>query len=412
MELFLIQFAAFLRPLASLDVAEAAFEVAGIALFGLVVLAVLISGASRKVLKLSAVDFAIAAFTVWCLTAYIVYYDVSRIRDVAKLLIPLLTYVAVKNVISNDSQYVSVLRWALFGFAAPILLSTVLIMTGQGYDYVSYWTNIVRWRGAYQGAHSLGHSMTLFLMLLMIYAFFCKRLVTQGVTKSYVVENAFWLITSLAAIYCLYMSQVRSAVVGLLVFGAISLFFLNRRLLIGGVIALTAAGVLLLPYWLPALLPEFAMVKQGIEVDRLDMGSGRPRMWLNDLNVFAGAPIDQKLAGVGIGNKGEFSAQERLYGHNDWLELLTQTGIVGLLLFLWIQVSLFRVIRHLHGPERYLFLGLFCAVNIMMIVSNSYAWRIQVSQLYYMALAYIEVHYATAVLRRGEEWTEQGALAK
>jgi hypothetical protein len=34
----------------------------------------------------------------------------------------------------------------------------------------------------------------------------------------------------------------------------------------------------------------------------------------------------------------------------------------------------------------------------MMVVSNSYAWRIQVSQLYYMVLAYIEIQQSQTVL--------------
>lgn len=412
MELFFIKLAALFRPLASLDAAEFVFEVAGILLFGFMVFALLVSSASRKTLKLSAVDFAIIAFTVWCLTTYIVYFDTSRIREVAKLLIPLLTYIAVKNVVSHDTQYVSVLRWALLGFSVPIVLSTALIVTGQGYDYVNYWTNVTRWRGAYQGAHSLGHSMTLFLMLLIIYWVFHQKLVKQGEAKLLMGQKGFCALLALMALYCLYMSQVRSAVVGLFVFGALWLFFVNRRLLIIGAIVMVTIGALLAPYWLPALLPEMAMVEKGIEVDRLDMGSGRPRMWLNDLNIFANAPFDQQLAGVGIGNKGEFSVQERLYGHNDWLELLTQTGAVGLLLFMMIQVTIFRVIRRMRTPERYLFLALFAAVNVMMVVSNSYAWRIQVSQLYYMALAYIEVHLAAEVLRRRPEWNEQQVLVR
>jgi hypothetical protein len=43
-----------------------------------------------------------------------------------------------------------------------------------------------------------------------------------------------------------------------------------------------------------------------------------------------------------------------------------------------------------------MFLAMFGAVSVMMAVSNSYVWRIQVSQLYYMVLAYIEVTRPTA----------------
>ena len=48
-------------------------------------------------------------------------------------------------------------------------------------------------------------------------------------------------------------------------------------------------------------------------------------------------------------------------------------------------------------PEKYMFLAIFSSVNFMMLISNSYAWRIQVGQIYYMVLAYIEIqqlHFA------------------
>jgi hypothetical protein len=41
--------------------------------------------------------------------------------------------------------------------------------------------------------------------------------------------------------------------------------------------------------------------------------------------------------------------------------------------------------------ERGIFIALFVSVVVMMAVSNSYIWRIQVSQLYYMILAFIEI---------------------
>src|SRR5690606_22132336 len=111
------------------------------------------------------------------------------------------------------------------------------------------------------------------------------------------------------------------------------------------------------PYWLPALLPEVAMMRQGIELDVMDLGSDRPRYWLNDLMVFADLPLDRKLAGVGIGAIAEHSIGPRLYGHNDWLQILTQTGLVGLVLFLALQVAVLRRILRSHAEERPLFLA-------------------------------------------------------
>lgn len=394
MELFLLKAVALFRPLASMEFASAIFEIAGIGFFALLVGALLISSAVRKSLSFSAIDAAIITFSVWCAATYLIYFDLALIKEVAKLLIPLLGFVVVKNVVRERSEYVGLLRWALVGFAVPILLSAALIANGQGVDYVSYWTDVARWRGAYEGSHSLGHSMTLFVLILVVYVRFrSSSAAPRG--GGLLMEKILFGGLAAVALYCLYMSQVRSAVVGLMVFAAMYLYFVNRKLLVMGAVALGVLTVVTIPYWVPALLPEFAMRERGIEVDTMDLGSGRPNMWLNDLKVFADAPIDQKLAGLGIGNRGARSGDARnanfvIYGHNDWLELLTQTGVIGVALFAWLQIAILRRILRLPLRDKYLYLALFSAVNVMMVVSNSYAWRIQVSQLYYMILAYIE----------------------
>jgi O-antigen ligase len=124
----------------------------------------------------------------------------------------------------------------------------------------------------------------------------------------------------------------------------------------------------------------------------MSLGSGRPVFWLHDILVIAERPIDQKLAGAGIGNRAGIGAAEDLvYGHNDWLEMATQTGLIGFALFAMLQVLLLKAILRISGKERYGFLALFASVNVMMFVSNSYAWRIQVGHLYYMMLAYAEL---------------------
>src|SRR5581483_1471532 len=145
MELFLLNAVALFRPLASMEFASAIFEIAGIGFFALLVGALLISSAVRKSLSFSAIDAAIITFSIWCAATYLIYFDLALIKEVAKLLIPLLGFVVVKNVIRERSEYAGLLRWALVGFAVPILLSAALIANGQGVDYVSYWTDVARW---------------------------------------------------------------------------------------------------------------------------------------------------------------------------------------------------------------------------------------------------------------------------
>jgi len=122
----------------------------------------------------------------------------------------------------------------------------------------------------------------------------------------------------------------------------------------------------------------------------MEMGSGRPARWANDIALYAKLPIDQKIAGIGVGVRST-SEDDEVGGHSDWLRIVWDTGIIGFVLFAWLQILILRAILRMRGSERHLFLALFAAVNVMMLVSNSYTLRIQVGQLYYMILAFIEI---------------------
>lgn len=393
MDLLLLKLVAILRPLASVRYAEAIFDWLGIGLFGLLIGALLMRGAVHRSMRISTIDLFIVAFTVWCLTIYLVYFEAAQIRYVSKIVIPLLAYIAVKNVVHDIKAYRQLLVWAIVAFSIPVLLSVALILTGGGVDRVNYWTGVARYEGAYVESHSFGHSMTLLLMLIAMYV--TLRSSDEGAANRYRLQNVALGGLALLALYCLYMSQVRSAILGLLVFATVYLFFFNRRLLFLGIAGLAAVATLTVPFWLPALVPEIAGKSATNEVNVMELGSGRPTYWLHDFLLYLDLPIDQKLAGVGIGT-GDPSADSvveyKLYGHNDWLDILTQTGAVGLLLFAGLQIAIYKAIRRLPANHRHLFLALFFAVIVMMFVSNSYAWRIQVSQLYFMVLAFIEIY--------------------
>ncbi len=388
MELLLLKLVSLLRPLASMGYAEAFFDIAGAGLFVFLVAALLSDSAVRKTLSLSVVDLLIGMFAIWCLTIYVVYFEEASIAHVVKMLIPLISYTVVKNVVKERAQYAKLLLWMIVGFSVPVILSGALIATGKGVDYVSYWTGLPRYAGVYTASHNFGHSMTLFLIVLVLYVEMTReRSIATGFSWP---KNI--LLASLAgiALFCLYKSQVRTAIVGLMIFIGMYLFVFNKKLLIVGAATVTVVAVLLLPYWMPILLPDVWLMEKGQDPSLMGLGSGRPRFWLNDITQFAALPADQLLAGVGIGRY--YHQQDLdLMGHSDWLEILTNTGIIGFILFATLQIFILRAILKMESREKFIFLAMFCAVNVMMIVSNSYVWRIQVSQLYYMALAFVEM---------------------
>lgn len=404
MELLLLKLVGLTRPLASMEYAEPVFAILGVGLFVLLLGGVLIRAAVQQTVRFTAIDLFAVAFAFWALAGWVSYYEEARFSELLKLVLPVLSYTVVKNIVPDRASYRRVVLWILVGFAIPTLVSAALIVAKHptAVDMVNYWTEVTRWKGVYTHSHNLGHSMTLFLMAMVLYV----SLRDARDERWRLGANAVLVALGAVALFCLFMSQVRSAVLGLVVFLALYTFFARRRLFLLGTAAAALLVVATLPYWFAAMFPEFEVSRPGAEVDVLDLGSGRPRFWLNDLEIYAGLPVDQKLLGLGTG--AGFADGEQLLGHNDWLGLLTQTGLIGVLLFLGLQLAILRAILRLPASERYFFLALFAAVNVMMAVSNSYAWRIQVSQLYYILLAFIEVPVGSARPAAQEAGGERG----
>src|SRR5690606_9669025 len=101
-------------------------------------------------------------------------------------------------------------------------------------DYVMYWTGITRWESVYTDSHNFAHSMTLLLMTITIYVTLrpATHVQRRGMARHF--ERIALGVVSLSALHGLYMSQVRSAVLGLITFGAVYLYSYNRRLLVVG----------------------------------------------------------------------------------------------------------------------------------------------------------------------------------
>lgn len=394
MELVLLNLAGFLRPIVSIEFLGGVFEVAGIGIFLLIVAAFLMRGALTHSVSLTVTDALIVSFTLWGMALYFIYPETPRLRavsDLGKAAIPLLSYTLIHNVIRDSDEYRRLLLWIIVGFSIPTLLSVFLIAIGEGVYWVSYWTGIPRWRGAYLGPHAMGHSMTLLLMTLIIYVYFLRRrtLPLGGLGR---IQIGALAILGALAFLCLILSQVRSAIIGFVCFVAVVVMLNNRKALIAGSVALALAGMASVPYWVPWLLPELITIEQG-RADMSDLGSSRPKYWMHNLTLYGNLPIDKQIAGAGLASRAEtmyVGSEEVLDSHNDWLDLLMQTGLVGLFLYLAIQFLIFRKAMRLDAPVRSLFLGLIVAVNLMMFVSNSYVWRIQVGHLYFILLAFIE----------------------
>lgn len=91
--------------------------------------------------------------------------------------------------------------------------------------------------------------------------------------------------------------------------------------------------------------------------DRLDRWASAWRMYLDNpiLGVGYGTYADRRQEGY-VHHKSAYSSQIRMGAHNLYLEILAETGILGLLAFLWLVwrylVGALRILRHDTDPFR------------------------------------------------------------
>jgi hypothetical protein len=138
-------------------------------------------------------------------------------------------------------------------------------------------------------------------------------------------------------------TQRRSAVVGAAAaFGALCLFILARRrhLRLGSVVAVLACGVLV--YLAATSTPLAAEL-----LARFDerTGSGRAVFQQLALSHLLERGLVDTLCGEGVAAIRDFMTQSfgiAIGSHNDWLDIVFGTGLVGLSLFLWFHLRLFR----------------------------------------------------------------------
>ena len=74
-------------------------------------------------------------------------------------------------------------------------------------------------------------------------------------------------------------------------------------------------------------------------------GSGRFGIWGDNIYAFVRAPILTKLLGRGM--KGSEAIAGRHGAHNDFLSVLSNNGLIGLLMYLWFLFTLFKTGRSL-----------------------------------------------------------------
>lgn len=201
------------------------------------------------------------------------------------------------------------------------------------------------------GTFEMHHAM-LGMMMVLPLAFCLYRLLT----KSSPLYRAVYFSGIVASLFTIVISSSRSVLFGLFAAGFVWLlatFKLSRKYFLSMLVVLTVVvGTFLFTPLRPLMLNTF----KNSRTATLDLSSyGRLLIWKGALLNFAEAPLPQKLFGIGIGNyyTMKYSIQliegngNRAAGaHNNYLHVLTETGIIGFAtfatLFTFILVNLHR----------------------------------------------------------------------
>lgn len=197
-----------------------------------------------------------------------------------------------------------------------------------------------------------GRMISSFAVVLLLYIL---SMIERGKTKEERLKVLFLMFITSIAIYGTYLSAFRAGFIGVLLVG-IGLLLISTKIKVKGKKILTPDPRLLtylklfLPFILAAIL-IFTIPAKDIVTLRFDnmiaienlnfKGDSailsRIEYWNLSLEVFNKSPI----IGVGFGG---FSSHHRIesYPHNIILEIASELGIVGLIIFGWLLIIMFR----------------------------------------------------------------------
>ncbi len=265
-------------------------------------------------------------------------------KILVKLAYPLLFLVTIEGLVQSRRQLDRIGDVVLGGAAVITMLVNPLLFLGGGHLYDPY----TGFRAEGVGVHPAPFSFYLLLMILIALQRFTVR------------RQARYLVLSGAAAFWIFLGMSRNAFLsGVVVFSVVGIVSMIRRrsyrTLATSALAVLAMILLLLPPFIektfpvgvPPLNEVRAIIDRPYAILYYISLSGREVIWPLIYQSFQAAP----LFGHGLGSTmvtilSSFPTEAVQTPHNEYLRLLADTGLVGLLLFMAaISVWLIDVVR-------------------------------------------------------------------
>ena len=320
------------------------------------------------------------AFIIWCLSIVAIIPS-SSLVGVSRYILPIFDFIVICNLIKSKKDMETLLICTYCCYIIPIVCSSLLILSGMSIGKTIYWTGLARYQGIYANIHNMAHSMTLYFFIALTYFHIRDFKSTRG-------KNFFIILTAiitLLALYCLLKSYVRTAFVALFLMMIVYLKYYSKILLSLFIMLTIVIGSINYDKIMVVFFDVADAVGHEESIEKA--GSGRPQIWKYNIDILNQGGIVAWIAGVGFrgGSSGSqyFSS---INSHNDYLDLVMQSGLVGLLLYIILTVLLYK--RSFKLPNRYrgIFQGILVYAVTANMLSNSLIDRFGLAQLFFMLM--------------------------
>jgi hypothetical protein len=368
--LVLIGFA-LLRPLSLMgreDFGIGAIGITEIMGVGISYLLILLLLAGMRQIKFDFLSLFILAFIFYAIESLLWG---SEIRRTSQTILPFVLFFSIRTFITEIKQARVLLIFLVLGFIIPIAFSAYTIFLGKSIQLIEWHNQLPRFAGAFTGIHTLSYSMLFFSFLYCIlhYIYRFRNSLNRFLVGVILVLSA----------YCLYKSLTRTAMVGFILFWFIYLWGANKRAFFIAILLSIIVGVVFSDH-------IYSIVFKKEKIDFNTATSGRVTLFVNNIKLFTNSSFTQQLFGRGLGHEHRFAF------HNDYISLLIELGITGLLLYL---ILLFYLLKDIFLSQdkkiKYLFGAILISIAVINFGSNAVIFRIEFSQYFWaiMGLFYV-----------------------
>jgi len=295
----------------------------------------------------------------------------SEVRKTAQTILPFIVFFSVRTFITQTDRARMLLVFLVLGFLIPIAFSTYNIVLGKSIFVIEWHNKLPRFSGVFSGPHTLSYIMLFFSFVYCIlhHIYHFKNYINRFIISLFLIFS----------VYCLYKSGTRTTMIGFILFWYIYLWGTNKKALLIAIVLSAMTAIIFHDQ-------IYSIIFKKNEIDLNTATSGRVTLIENNINLFLESSLTQQLVGRGLGH------EHRYAYHNDFIALLMDLGLIGLLLYL---VLLFYLLYDIFlckdRKTKYLFGAILISVAAMNFGSNAIVFRIELSQYFWciMGLFYV-----------------------